>query len=236
MDLYYAPTPNGWKITIMLAECGLNYNAIAVDLIKGEQYRDEFLELNPNGRIPVLVDPDPADRGPRRVIFESGAILLYLAEKTGRFMPVEPRQRDAVLSWLMWQMSALGPTLGQNGHFKLYALEPVPYAIARFERETDRLYGVLDRQLARTGAYVAGPEFTIADIACFPWIITHKAQGVDLTRFPAVRRWFTDVRARPGAVAGTAVGKMIKIQDLHPDERARLFGAPRDDLPTGKTP
>jgi GST-like protein len=223
LDLYFAPTPNGWKITIMLAECGLEYRLKTVDLFAGEQHEASFRELNPNGRIPVLVDHEPVGGGPPRAIFESGAILLYLAGKTGMFIPSDAARRDSVIQWLMWQVSALGPTLGHNGHFKLYASEKIPYAIERFARETDRLYGVLEGQLARTGRYVSGDEYTIADIACFPWVMTHKAQGVDMSKFPAVKRWFTELRARPGVVAGTAVGKMIKVEDLDPEQRRRFF-------------
>jgi len=223
LDLYFAPTPNGWKITIMLAECGLDYRLTTVDLFKGEQHETPFLELNPNGRIPVLVDHEPAGGGRARAIFESGAILLYLADKAGMLIPREQAGRDSVVQWLMWQVSALGPTLGQNGHFKLYAAEKIPYAIERFAREADRLYGVLEMQLTRTGRYVAGDEYTIADIACFPWVMTHKAQGIDMSKFPAVKRWFTELRVRPGVVAGTAVGKMIKVESLDAEERRRFF-------------
>jgi GST-like protein len=223
LDLYFAPTPNGWKITIMLAECGLEYGLTTIDLFKGEQHEPSFRELNPNGRIPVLVDHEPVGGGPARAVFESGAILLYLADKAGMFIPVEPARRDSVIQWLMWQVSALGPTLGHNGHFKLYAAEKTPYAIERFEREADRLYGVLERQLARTGSYVAGDAYTIADIACFPWVMTHKAQGIDISSFPAVKRWFTELRARPGVVAGTAIGKMIKVEGLDAEQRRRFF-------------
>jgi GST-like protein len=223
LDLYFAPTPNGWKITIMLAECGLDYRLKTIDLFKGEQHEDSFLELNPNGRIPVLVDHEPVGGGPARAIFETGAILLYLADKTRKLLPQEPARRDVVIQWLMWQVSALGPTLGQNGHFKLYAAEKIPYAVERFAREADRLYGVLDMQLARTDRYVAGDEYTIADIACFPWVMTHKAQGIDMSKFPAVKRWFTELRARPGVVAGTAVGKMIKVEDMDAEQRRRFF-------------
>jgi GST-like protein len=223
LDLYFAPTPNGWKITVMLAECGLDYRLEPVDLLNGQQHEPKFLALNPNGRIPVLVDHEPLGGGPTRTIFESGAILWYLADKTGLLIPGDRAGRDSVMQWLMWQVSALGPTLGQNGHFKLYAAERIPYAIERFAREADRLYGVLDRQLTHTGRYVAGADYSIADIACFPWVMTHKAQGVDLTKFPAVQRWFTEIRARPGVVAGTAVGRMIKVESMTSEQRQKFF-------------
>jgi GST-like protein len=224
IDLYFAATPNGWKATIMLEEIGLPYTVHPVNIGSGEQFTPAFLAISPNNRIPAIIDHAPADGGAPISIFESGAILLYLAEKTGRLLPGDPRGRVAVTEWLMWQMAGLGPTLGQNGHFKLYAPDRLPYAIDRFAREADRLYGVLDRQLARTGAYVAGADYTIADIACFPWIITHKAQGIDMTRFPQVARWFAEVRARPAVRAGTAVGRMARPDEISAETKKTLMG------------
>ncbi|MES2897785.1 MAG: glutathione binding-like protein [Pseudomonadota bacterium] len=224
IDLYYAATPNGWKISIMLEECGLPYEVHPVNLGRGEQFAPDFLAISPNNRIPAIIDRDPPGGGPPVSVFETGAILIYLAEKTGRFLPADLRGRTTAIEWLMWQMGGLGPMLGQNGHFKLYAPEKIPYAIDRYGREAARLYGVLDGQLGRTGAYVAGDEYTIADMACFPWIITHKAQGFTLDDYPNVKRWFATVRARPGVAAGTAVGKMARPGEMDAETRKNLFG------------
>jgi len=221
IDLHYAPTPNGWKISIMLEECGLPYRVLPVDIRKGEQFKPEFLAISPNNRIPAIVDHDPPDGGEPFAVFETGAILLYLAEKTGRFLPSEMRARSVVTQWLMWQMGGLGPMLGQHGHFLLYAPEKIPYAVARYRAEAARLYGVLDRQLAKA-EYVAG-DYSIADMACFPWAMTHKAQGFTLDDFPHIGRWYAQVRARPQVQAGLAVGKFEKAPM---DEQARkvMFG------------
>ena len=224
IDLYYAATPNGWKISIMLEECGLPYAVHPVNLGRGEQFAADFLKLSPNNRIPAIIDQDPEGGGAPIAIFETGAILVYLAEKTGAFLPADLRGRSAVLQWLMWQVGGLGPMLGQNGHFKLYAPEKIAYAIDRYEREAARLYGVLDGQLGRTGAYVAGDDYSIADMACFPWLITHKAQGITLDDYPHIRRWFATVRARPGVVAGTAVGRMARPGEMDAQTRQNLFG------------
>jgi GST-like protein len=208
LDLWYAPTPNGWKVSIMLEECELPHRLRLVSLTDGEQHRPEFLALNPNNKIPVLVDHAPAGNGESPLsIFESGAILWYLAEKSGKFLPQSPQMRYTVMSWLRWQMSALGPMLGQNGHFLFYADQEVPYAIARFRQEAERLYGVLDARLAATAAFVAGDVCTIADFACFPWIMTHKAQRVALEAYPHVAAWFARMRARPALQRGLAVGR-----------------------------
>jgi GST-like protein len=223
IDLYFAPTPNGWKISVMLEECGLPYTIFPVRITRGEQFKPQFLKLSPNGRIPAIVDRNPPDGGEPVSMFESGAILRYLAEKTGRFYPADPRARYNVDQWLMWQMGGLGPMLGQNGHFLLYAPEKIPYAIERYGREARRLYGVLDTQLEKTGAFVAG-EFSIADIACFPWIMTHKAQGLSLDQYPHVKRWFAEVRARPSVQKGVAVGNSGKTAWLDSKARQSLFG------------
>ncbi|MGO3933005.1 glutathione S-transferase N-terminal domain-containing protein [Rhodopseudomonas pseudopalustris] len=225
IDLYYAPTPNGWKISIMLEECGLPYRVIPMQLGRGDQHQPDFLKLNPNGRMPVIVDQAPADGGSPLPVFESGAILIYLAEKSGRFLPVEPRARLDVLQWLMWQMGGLGPMLGQNGHFLLYAPEQIPYAVERYGREARRLYRVLDGRLEGRD-YIAG-DYSIADMACFPWIMTHKAQGLTLDDYPNLKRWYALLRARPQLQAGLALGK----EERRPmDEQARkiMFGV---DLP-----
>jgi GST-like protein len=224
IDLHYAATPNGWKISIMLEECGLPYAVKPVNLGKGEQFAADFLAISPNNRIPAIVDLDPADGRAPVSVFETGAILIYLAEKTGRFLPTELRARKTVIEWVMWQMGGLGPMLGQNGHFLLYAPEKIPYAMDRYRREATRLYGVLDGQLGRTGAFVAGDEFSIADMACFPWTVTHKAQGFTLDDVPNVKRWFAQVRARPGVMRGMAVGKMAPPREMDDETRKNLFG------------
>jgi GSH-dependent disulfide-bond oxidoreductase len=224
IELYYAATPNGWKVSIMLAECGLSYTVRRVRINRGEQFRPEFLKISPNNRIPAILDDAPADGGEPITVFESGAILLYLAEKTGCFLPPDPRGRTAVVQWLMWQMAGLGPMLGQHGHFKLYAQEKIPYAIERYAAETRRLYGVLDRQLDNGGRYIAG-DYSIADIACFPWIMTHKAQGLTLDDYPNVKRWFADVRKRPAVQEGLAVGKeSVRADPMDDEARRNLFG------------
>ncbi|MCC8936651.1 glutathione S-transferase family protein [Bradyrhizobium ivorense] len=223
IDLHFAPTPNGWKVSIMLEECALPYTVVPVNITRGDQFKAEFRTLNPNGRIPVIVDGDPPSGGAPVTIFESGTILLYLAEKTGRLFPRDLRDRYQVQQWLMWQMSALGPMLGQNGHFSLYAPEKIPYAIERYRNEAHRLYGVLDDRLGET-AYVAGDAYSIADIACFPWVMTHKAQGFSLDEFVHVRRWFAELRERPLLQKGLAVGRRAVSKTLDDTARENLFG------------
>jgi GST-like protein len=210
IELWYAPTPNGWKITIMLEECGLPYRIRSMSL-RGDQFSAEYERICPTGKMPAMIDDSPVGGGAPRVLFETGAILLYLAEKSGQLLPQSAAGRDSVLSWLMWQVSALGPMLGQNGHFLLYAPEPVPYAQQRFRDEAARLYGVLDRQLARTGAYIAGDAYSIADIACFPWVMTHKAQRFTLDDYPHIKRWYATLRAREALQRGLAVGREQKM-------------------------
>ena len=222
IDLHYAPTPNGWKISIMLEELEMPYNVIPVNIRNGDQFRPEFLAISPNNRIPDIVDHAPADGGGPLAMFETGAILIYLAEKSGRFLPSDLRARFNVIQWLMWQMGGLGPMLGQHGHFALYAPEKIPYAIQRYRDETSRLYAVLNRQLGKTGAYVAG-EYSIADIACFPWTMTHKAQGFTLDDFPHIKRWYADIRARPKVQAGLAVGKFDRTPFTE-EQRKNMFG------------
>ncbi len=223
IDLHYAPTPNGWKISIMLEELGMPYKVIPVNIREGDQFKPEFLAISPNNRIPAIVDHAPADGGPPLSVFETGAILIYLAEKTGKFMPTELRARMSVLQWLMWQMGGLGPMLGQHGHFALYAPEKIPYAIERYRDEASRLYAVLNRQLGKTGAYVAGSDYTIADIACFPWTMTHKAQGFTLDDFPHIKRWYAEIRARPKVQAGLAVLKFDRTPFTE-EQRKNMFG------------
>ncbi|MDA9509079.1 glutathione S-transferase [Bradyrhizobium sp. CCBAU 11386] len=228
IDLYYAPTPNGWKISIMLEELGLPYSVKPVNIRAGEQFSPEFLAISPNNRIPAIVDHDPADGSAPFSAFETGAILIYLAEKTGRFLPGDLRGRSTTIQWVMWQMAGLGPMLGQHGHFALYAAEKIPYAIERYRDEAARLYGVLDRQLGKTGAYVAG-DYSIADIACFPWTMTHKAQGFTLDDYPNVKRWYAEVRARPQVQAGLAIGKFVK-EPFDEESRKIMFGQRAKEL------
>ena len=224
IDLYYWPTPNGWKISIMLEECGLPYKFIPVNIGKGEQFTPEFLAISPNNRMPAIVDHAPAGGGAPIAVFESGAILQYLAEKTGRFLPADLRGRYQALQWLMWQMGGLGPMAGQNGHFLLYAPEKIAYAIDRYSKEVDRLYGVLDAQLGATQAYVAGPDYSIADMAIFPWVRTHKAQQVDLNKFTHVQRWYSALFDRPAVKRGLDLGKELRAPALTEDARKALFG------------
>ena len=208
IDLYYWPTPNGWKISIALEEMALPYRVVPVDIGRGEQFAPEFLAVGPNGKMPAIVDHEPAGGGPPLAIFESGAILTYLAEKTGRFLPSDVRGRADVMQWLFWQVGGLGPMLGQHGHFRLYAPEKIPYAIERYERETRRLYGVLERQLEGR-AHVCG-DYSIADMACWPWVVTHKAQGIDLAGLPNVARWYAALKQRPALRRGYDLGRELR--------------------------
>jgi GSH-dependent disulfide-bond oxidoreductase len=225
IDFYYAPTPNGWKISIMLEECGLDYTVKLVNIMAGEQFAPEFLAISPNNRIPAIVDHAPNGGGDPISVFETGAILQYLAEKTGKFMPADLRGRTAVNEWLMWQMGGLGPMLGQNGHFKLYAPERIPYATERYEKEALRLYGVLDRQLGKH-AHVAGPDYSIADMAIFPWIRTYKRQEIPLENFPHVLHWYKALKERPGIQRGLDVAKEAINRNPQDNEKGRriLFG------------
>lgn len=226
LDLYYWPTPNGWKITILLGELELPYNLIPVNIGTGEQFIAEFGRINPNRRIPALVDHDPADGMPPVELFESAAIMMYLAEKHGRLMPRDLRGRYAVVKWLMWQMSGLGPMCGQAHHFRQYALEKIPYAIDRYTDEVNRLYGVLDEQL-QENEYLAG-DYSIADIACWAWVKPYKLQGQNLEEFPALKRWFLAIAGRQAVATGWRVGReWIKAQgNVVVTEEARkiLFG------------
>jgi len=226
IEVLFAPTPNCWKITIFLEECGLPYRLTPVRLSQGDQYRPEFLEISPNNRVPAIIDHAPIGAAAPLSVFESGAILIYLAEKTGRFLPKDLAGRIATLEWVMWQMAGLGPMLGQHGHFVIYAQDEVPYALDRFRGEAKRLYGVLDRQLARTGAFVAGEDYTIADMACFPWVMTHKAQKLTLDDWPHVKDWFARLRARDALQRGLAAGKALFASggSMDPEMRKKFFG------------
>ena len=237
IDLYYWPTPNGWKLSIMLEECGLPYRLMPVNIGKGEQFTPQFLGISPNNRMPAIVDHAPSDHltagGAPIAIFESGACLLYLAEKTGQFMPTDLRGRYAVMQWLMWQMGGLGPMAGQNGHFLLYAPKKIPYAMERYAKEVDRLYGVLDAQLARTGAFVAGTSYSIADMAIFPWVRTHKAQQVDLDKFAHVQRWYNALFQRPATKRGLDLGKELRAGTMTEEARKALFGQTAQSVKAG---
>jgi GSH-dependent disulfide-bond oxidoreductase len=222
IDLYYWPTPNGWKITIMLEECGLPYTVHPVNIGKGDQFKPEFLAISPNNRMPAIVDPDGPDGQPISV-FESGAILQYLGRKTGRFYPKDERGRVEVEQWLFWQMGGFGPMLGQTHHFRIYAPEQVPYAIARYTNEANRLYGVLNRRLADR-EYVAG-EYSIADMAIIGWAKMWERQGQTIEDFPNVKRWLDTMLARPAVERGLKVSSEIRnpsdMQD--PAVQAMLF-------------
>lgn len=224
IDLHFWPTPNGHKITMFLEEAALDYRIVPVNIGKGEQFRPEFLAISPNNRMPAIVDHAPADGGEPISVFESGAILVYLADKIGRFLPTEVRSRTTVLEWLFWQVGGLGPMAGQNHHFVQYAPEKLPYAIDRYVNEANRLYGVLDRRL-RGRAFIAGEAYTIADMACYPWIVPWKKQMQTLDDFPDLRRWFDAVRARPATLRAYEKGQAISDQPVvDEDSRKVLFG------------
>ncbi len=196
IDLYFSPTPNGLKVRLFLEETGLPYRVIPVQLSAGQQFAPEFQAISPNSKIPAIVDHAPADGGAPLPVFESGAILLYLAEKSGQMLPRDPRERLQVLQWLVWQVAGLGPMAGQAGYFHVYAPEPVPFALERYTRELRRLYGVLDRQLEGRD-YIAGGDYSIADIATYPWIVPHAGHGQNLADFPNLSRWFRALGERP---------------------------------------
>ena len=227
IDLHYWPTPNGHKVTMFLEEADLPYQIKAVDIGKGAQFEPDFLKIAPNNRMPAIVDYEPAKGGDPISVFESGAILVYLAEKTGKFLPSEAHRRYDVLQWLFWQMGGLGPMAGQNHHFNKYAPEKIPYAIDRYVNETARLYGVLDRRLADR-EYMAG-EYSIADMASYPWIVPHENQGQKLEDFPHLHRWFNKIKARPATERAYEQGPRINPsvgQPMSEEEKKILFGRP----------
>ena len=228
IDLYTWPTPNGHKIHIMLEECGLPYNVHPVDIGAGDQFAPAFLKISPNNKIPAIVDPHGPDGAPMPV-FESGAILLYLAGKTGRFLPADTRGKYVALQWLMFQMGGLGPMLGQAHHFRIYAPEKVEYAIKRYTNEAQRLYGVMDRRLAEV-PYFAG-EYSIADMAIYPWTRSHANQGVDLATFPNVARWYEAIGARPAVQRALQVLADRRRPQLTDKDRANLFGQAKTGKP-----
>lgn len=224
IDLYYWTTPNGHKITLFLEESGLPYRILPINIGKGEQFQPDFLRIAPNNRIPAIVDTEPMDGGEPIPLFESGAILLYLAEKTGRFLSPDPRVRLDTLQWLFWQMGGLGPMAGQNHHFGVYAPETIPYAIDRYVKETGRLYAVLDKRLADR-PFIAGDDYSIADMACYPWIVPHERQRQNLADFPNLARWFEAIRQRPATVRAYALADQInKPAPLDEAAKQVLFG------------
>lgn len=223
IDLYYWPTPNGHKITMFLEETGLAYKIVPINIGKGEQFDPTFLEIAPNNRMPAIVDHEPADGSDSVSVFESGAILLYLAEKTGQFIPADLHGRVEVLQWLFWQMGGLGPMAGQNHHFVAYAPEKISYAIDRYVNETNRLYGVLDKRL-ETREFIAGP-YSIADMASYPWIVPWERQKQNLDDFPNLKRWFETVGDRPATKQAYEVGKQYRTEGGMSEEAKKiLFG------------
>jgi GSH-dependent disulfide-bond oxidoreductase len=223
IEVYSWPTPNGHKVHIMLEECGLPYTAIPVNIGAGEQFRPDFLAISPNNKIPAIVDPQGPDGAPIS-LFESGAILVYLAAKTGRFLPAGDRAKYEMLQWLMFQMGGVGPMLGQAHHFRMYAPEKIGYAIDRYKNEARRLYGVIDRRLAQS-KWLGGAEYSIADIATFPWLRSWQNQGVVMDEFPQLKRWFDTIAERPAVQRGVKV--LADLRKPITDDKARevLFGA-----------
>ncbi|MBL8314620.1 MAG: glutathione S-transferase N-terminal domain-containing protein [Rubrivivax sp.] len=222
IEVYSWPTPNGHKIHIMLEECGLAYRAHPVDIGAGDQFKPEFLAISPNNKIPAIIDPEGPDGQPIS-LFESGAILLYLAGKTGRFLPADTRGRYEVLQWLMFQMGGIGPMLGQAHHFRIYAPEKLPYAIERYTNEAKRLYGVMNKRLARS-RYLGGADYSIADIAVFPWLRSWKNQGIDWDDHPHLKGWFDEIAARPAVKRGVEVLADLRKPITGDQEREILFG------------
>lgn len=224
IELFYWPTPNGHKVTLFLEEAGVPYKISRVDIGKGEQFQPDFLKISPNNRMPAIIDHEPADGGAPISVFESGAILWYLAEKTGKFLPADVRGKVAVSEWLFWQMAGMGPMTGQYGHFNVYAPEKIPYAIDRYTRERQRLLGVLDKQL-KDRAFICGDEISIADFACYPWVDPYVKVPLDLSPFPEVVRWRAAIEARPATKRAYAQGEFNKPPAEMSDEtRKILFG------------
>jgi GSH-dependent disulfide-bond oxidoreductase len=223
IDLYSWPTPNGHKIHIMLEETGLPYRVHPVNIGAGDQFKPEFLKISPNNKMPAMIDSDGPDGKPISM-FESGAMLIYLASKSGKFLPEDMRERWSVLQWLMFQMGSVGPMLGQAHHFLVYAPEKIPYAMQRYAKEANRLYGVLDRRLAES-KFIACNEYSIADIAIMPWLRSYKNQGVEMEDYPDVKRWFDGIGARPAVQRGLAV--LAELRKPVMDDKAKeiLFGA-----------
>jgi GST-like protein len=221
IDVHYWPTPNGWKVTIMLEELGVPYNIIPVNIGTGEQFKQDFLKISPNNRMPAIVDPEPLGGGAPLAIFESGAILEYLAEKYGKFMPKDTRGKYDVLQWLYWQMANLGPNSGQANHFRNYAAEKIAYGIDRYTNEVNRLYGVMNIQLA-DHKFLAG-DYSIADMASWPWVILYERMGQDLNEFTHLKRWVDTMGARPAVIKGKAVGQEFRAE-MSEEAKKVLFG------------
>jgi len=231
IELYYWPTPNGHKIAMFLEEAGLDYRIHPVDISAGDQFKPDFLAFSPNNRMPAIIDTLPPDGGEAITVFESGAILQYLAEKTGRFLPADPRGRKTVMEWVFWQVGGLGPMAGQNHHFGVYAPEKIPYAIDRYVKETNRLYGVLDRRLAGR-AFIAGEQYTIADMAAYPWIVPWQRQQQDLQAFPELQRWFQQVQERPATVRAYQQGEPYSNRPAVTEAGKKLlFGQTAQNIP-----
>jgi GSH-dependent disulfide-bond oxidoreductase len=229
IDLYYWPTPNGHKISIFLEESGMPYRIVPVNIGTGEQFTPQFLALSPNNRMPAIVDNAPLERGPPISVFESGAILVYLADKSEQFIPTDLRGRVEVLEWLFWQVAGLGPMAGQNHHFSRYAPEKIPYAIERYVKETNRLYGVLNKRLAER-EFLAG-AYSIADMAAYPWIVPYEAQGQNLADFPHLKRWFEAIRERPAVIRAYERGASISSNPPMSEEAKKiLFGQTAQSL------
>ncbi len=222
IDVYSTATPNGHKVHIMLEECGLPYRVHHINIAEGDQFKPEFLAISPNNKIPAIVDADGPDGKPMS-LFESGAILVYLASKAGRFLGNTDRERFVTLQWLMFQMGGVGPMLGQAHHFRIYAPEKIDYAVNRYTNEAKRLYGVIDKRLSQS-SYLAGDEYTIADIATFPWLRSAKNQGIDWNDYPHAKRWFDEISARPAVMRGVEV--LANLRKPLTDDKARdvLFG------------
>ena len=227
INLYYWPTPNGKKVAIFLEETGLPYDLVPIDITAGDQFDEEFLRISPNNKMPAIVDPEGPDGEPISV-FESGAIMIYLAEKTGKFWPTSPREKYIALQWLMFQMAHVGPMLGQAHHFRGYAPEKLPYAINRYTNEAARLYRVMDARLSET-AYFAGEGYSIVDMAIYPWTASHERQGQSLTDYPNLRRWYESVESRPAVQRAMEGGGGLRrrIEDLAEEARDMLFGSRR---------
>jgi len=229
IELHFWPTPNGHKITMFLEEAGLDYEIHPVNISVGDQFKSDFLSFSPNNRIPAIVDRDPADGGQPLGLFESGAILLYLAEKSGKLRPSDIRGRKTVLEWLFWQVGGLGPMAGQNHHFSQYAPEKIPYAIERYVKETNRLYGVLNRRLE--GRDYIAEEYSIADIACYPWIVPHERQGQKLEDFSHLKAWFDRIAARPATQKAYKIGETYRTNPTVTPQSAKiLFGQTANSL------
>lgn len=229
IDLHYWPTPNGHKVTLFLEEAGLDYTIHPVNIGKGDQFKPEYLAFSPNNKMPAIIDRAPADGGEPQTVFESGAILLYLAEKSGQFLSTDPRVRIETLEWLFWQMAGLGPMTGQYGHFNVYAPEKIPYAIDRYTNEANRLLQVLDTHL-KGRDFIAGDAYSIADMATYPWIGVYDKAPIDMTPYPEVQRWHAAIQARPATERAYAKAKEVNPdvgKAMSDDEKKQLFGQGR---------